>query len=123
VKRAAVASAIGLAGIVPHAIDDYRFGGPERFGVPEESFLWAFGLFAVVTALAAVWAASGSRTGLRWVFAVGVTWVVVATADHYQAFVSAVFREGFASRVWVWWIVVSQAVAAVLAWRELRATE
>jgi hypothetical protein len=119
-RRAVAASVLSLLGIVPHAIDDFVHGGPDRFGVPPVAFMWSFGVFAAGVAAAAAWAATGSRKGLRMVFAVGIVWALTAAGDHWQAFLSATFRESFASRLWVWLIVAFQGLAAVFAWRGLR---
>ncbi|TMK86023.1 MAG: hypothetical protein E6G44_05170 [Actinobacteria bacterium] len=108
-------SIVSLVGIVPHVMEDLRYGQAQNFHMTTVQFEWFSGAVAVVTTAAALACLSGARWGAAGVFVIGVLWSVLGATDHYRAFLPGTFREGLSSRVWVWLIVGLQGAAAIVA--------
>ena len=104
-----------LIGIVPHVMEDVRYGQAQNFHMTTVQFEWFSGVVVLATATAALGAMAGSREGTIAVLAIGILWSVIGAADHSRAFIPGEFRTGLSSRLWIWLIVGLQAAAAVMA--------
>jgi hypothetical protein len=109
-----------LLGVVPHVIEDLRYGQARNFHMTTVQFEWFSGVVVLATAAAALGSMAGSRFGTIGVLAMGVLWSVIGAADHYRAFVPGDFRTGLSSRLWVWLLIGLQAAASVTAALALR---
>ncbi len=114
-RLAARLSIASLLGIVPHVMEDLRYGQPHNFHLTTVQFEWFSGAIALATASAALLCLAGWRAGALGVLLIGVLWSVLGAADHYQAFLPGTFRGGLSSRTWVFMIVGVQAAAALAA--------
>jgi hypothetical protein len=112
---AAWLSIASLLGIVPHVMEDARFGQPANFHMTIVQFEWFSGFVVVATAASALSCLSGSRLGTYSVLVIGVLWAGLGAADHVRAFLPGQFRAGVSSRCWVWLLVGLQAAAAICA--------
>ena len=124
-RIAAWLSIASFVGIVPHVMEDLRYGQAHNFHMTTVQFEWFAGAIALITASAALLCLSGWRSGALGVLLIGLLWSVLGAADHYRAFLPGTFRTGLSSRAWVWSIVALQGAAAVtaaLALRSSRAT-
>jgi hypothetical protein len=113
-------SVASLLGIVPHVMEDLRYGQAEHFHMTTGQFEWFSGAVVLATAAAAMASLAGLRWGAYAVLFIGVLWSVFGAADHYRAFLLGTFREGVSSRVWIWLLVGPQAAAALTAGIALR---
>ena len=113
-------SALAVLPIVPHVMEDVAYDVPGRFGLSEQAFGWLVGAVLVVQLTAALGAVREHRPGYVGVLVFAVTWVVLALADHWQAFVADEFRGGIASRAAVWGIVATQLLASGFALSAIR---
>lgn len=121
-RLAATASALSILGIVPHALEDFDRGIPERFGVSPEAGASALALALTLQALAMIGSSSigvARTTSLVALATIGAGWTFAAIIDHPSAFTTTPFRDGLESRLAVWLIVVPQLIAVVLAIRAL----
>jgi hypothetical protein len=115
-------SIASLLGIVPHVIEDARYGQPQNFHMSVVQFEWFSGFVVLATAAAALWCLSGSRFGAYAVLLIGVLWAGLGAADHYRAFLPGAFRAGISSRCWVWLAVGLQAAATITAGMAIRSS-
>ena len=106
-------SIASLLGIVPHVMEDLRYGQAHNFHMTTVQFEWFSGAIALATAGAAMLCLTGWRSGAVGVLIFGSLWSVLGAADHYGAFLPGTFRDGLSSRVWVWLIVGFQAAATI----------
>jgi hypothetical protein len=113
-RVAAWLSIASLVGIVPHVMEDVRYGQAQNFHLTTVQFEWFSGVAVLVTAATALSCLSGSRFGAYAVILIGVLWAGLGAADHYRAFVPGDFRAGISSRCWVWLLVGLQAAAGVV---------
>jgi hypothetical protein len=104
-----------LLGIVPHVMEDLRFGQPRNFNMTTMQFEWFSGAVVLATAAVAMACLAGRRWGLFGVMLFGLAWSILGAADHLHAFLPGGFREGISSRLWVLFIVGFQAAAAAAA--------
>jgi hypothetical protein len=104
-----------LLGVVPHVMEDVRFGQAQNFHMTTVQFEWFSGVAIAATGVAALACLSGSRLGAYGVMLIGTLWAVIGGVDHHQAFLPGAFRTGLSSRVWVWLLAGLQAAAAVVA--------
>ena len=104
-----------LLGIVPHVMEDVRYGQAQNFHMTTVQFEWFSAFVVGATAAAALWCLSGSRHGAYAVLVIGLLWAGLGAADHYRAFLAAPFRDGLSSRCWIWLLVGLQAAAAITA--------
>lgn len=109
-----------LLGIVPHVMEDLRFGQPRNFNMTTMQFEWFSGAVVLATVVMAMACLAGRRWGVVGVLLFGLAWSVLGAADHLHAFLPGGFREGLSSRLWVVFIVGFQAAAAVGAILALR---
>lgn len=114
-RIAAGLSIASLLGIVPHVMEDIRYGQARNFHMTIVQFEWFAGAIALATAGAALLCLAGWRSGALGVLLIAVLWSVLGAADHYQAFLPGTFRDGLSSRAWVFIIVGVQAAAALAA--------
>lgn len=108
-------SIASLLGIIPHVMEDVRYGQAQNFHMTTVQFEWFSGVVVVATVAAAMASLAGSRWALYAVLVIGALWSVLGAADHSRAFLSGEFREGFSSRLWVWLLAGLQAAAAITA--------
>jgi hypothetical protein len=121
-RVAAWLSIASLLGIVPHVMEDARYGQAQNFHMTTVQFEW-FSAFAVLsTAAAALSCLSGSRLGEYAVFLIGALWVGLGVADHYRAFLPGAFRAGISSRCWIWLAIGLQASAMISAGMTMRSS-
>jgi hypothetical protein len=114
-RLAAWLSTSSLLGIVPHVMEDVRFGQARNFHMTTVQFEWFSGVAIAATAVAALSCFSGSRPGAYGVMVIGTLWAVIGGVDHHQAFLPGAFRAGLSSRLWIWMLAGLQAAAAVVA--------
>jgi hypothetical protein len=114
-RVAAWLSIASLLGIVPHVMEDARYGQAQNFHMTTVQFEWFTGLAVLTTVAAAMSCMSGSRFGAYAVLLIGVLWAGLGAADHYRAFIPGGFRAGISSRCWVWLLAGLQAAAAISA--------
>jgi hypothetical protein len=115
VRAAGWLSIASFLGIVPHVMEDARYGQAANFHMTTVQFEWFSGLAALATATAALWCLSGSRYGAYAVLLVGALWAGLGAADHYRAFLPGSFRAGISSRTWIWLLAGLQGAAAICA--------
>ena len=108
-------SIASLLGIVPHVMEDLRYGQAVNFHMTAVQFEWFAGAVVLATAGAAMSCLEGWRTGAVGVLLFGVLWSVLGAIDHRRAFLPGTFRAGLSSRAWVFMIVGLQAAAAIKA--------
>jgi len=108
-------SIASLLGIVPHVMEDLRYGQAHNFHMTTVQFEWFAGAVVLATAGVAMLCLEGWRSGAIGVLLFGVLWSVLGAVDHHRAFLPGTFRAGVPSRVWVFLIVGLQAVAALAA--------
>jgi hypothetical protein len=118
-RVAAWLSIASLLGIVPHVMEDLRYGQAVNFHMTTVQFEWFAGAIVLATAGAAMLCLEGWRSGAVGVLLFGVLWSVLGAIDHRRAFLPVTFRAGLSSRAWVFLIVGLQATAAVTAARSL----
>jgi len=114
-RIAAGLSATSFLGIVPHVMEDLRYGQAQNFHMTTVQFEWFSGAVALATAGAALLCLAGWRSGAVGVLLVGLLWSVLGAVDHYRAFLPGTFRDGTSSRIWVLVTVGLQAAAAIAA--------
>jgi hypothetical protein len=108
-------SIASLLGIVPHVMEDLRYGQAVNFHMTTAQFEWFAGAVVLASAGTAMLCLEGWRSGAVGVLLFGVLWSVLGAIDHHRAFLPGTFRAGLSSRVWVFLIVGLQAVAALAA--------
>ena len=113
-------SALSLAAIVPHLLEDLAYGLPDDLGLERTTAFWLAGLVVGLHLVVALASVEGRRWGSAGVLLVAIGWILAALWDHPGAFLPDEFRNGFPSRAWVWLLIGSQGFAALWAWRALR---
>ena len=121
-RVAAWLSIASFAGIVPHVIEDARYGQAANFHITVVQFEWFSGAVVLLTAVAAMLCLAGWRSGDVGVLLIGLLWSVLGAVDHHRAFLPGAFRAGLSSRIWIWLIIGLQAAAAITAGVALRRT-
>lgn len=121
-RIAAWLSIASFAGIVPHVMEDLRYGQAHNFHMTTVQFEWFSGAVALLTAGAAMLCLAGWRSGAVGVLLIGLLWSVLGAADHYRAFLPGAFRAGISSRCWIWLFAGLQAAAAIIAAVAVRRT-
>jgi hypothetical protein len=114
-RLAAGLSVASLVGIVPHVMEDLRYGQAANFHMSTVQFEWFSGVVVLATAAAAMACLSRSQWGAYAVVLIGAVWAVLGAADHLRAFLPGEFRSGLGSRLWIWLIVTLQAAASISA--------
>jgi hypothetical protein len=114
-RLAAWLSITSLLGIVPHVMEDARYGQAANFHLTILQFEWFSAFVVGATAAAALACLAGSRFGAYAVLVIGVLWAGLGAADHYRAFLPGPFRSGVSSRAWIVTFATLQASAAVCA--------
>ena len=114
-RVAAWLSIASLLGIVPHVMEDLRYGQAANFHMTTVQFEWFAGAVVLATAGAAMLCLAGWRSGAVGVLTFGALWSVLGAIDHHRAFLPGTFRDGLSSRAWVFLIVGLQAAAAIKA--------
>jgi hypothetical protein len=114
-RLAARLSIVSLLGIVPHVVEDLRYGQAANFHLTTVQFEWFAGAMVLATAGAAMLCLERSRSGAVGVLMFGALWSVLGAVDHHRAFLPGTFRDGLSSRTWVFMIVGVQACAALAA--------
>jgi hypothetical protein len=114
-SRLAWVSSVTFLFTIPHSIEDFSYGIPQRFGL--DFLTAAVGLGVVLTAQVWATAALHWRPMLaRWqLLVIGLFWVIGALADHASDLVSPTWRSGVPSKALVVGIIASQALAVALA--------
>lgn len=125
-RAAALAVALPLASLpflLPHVLEDFRWGIAERVGLPADVFASLVGFWLAAELLGAALAAQGRALGLATVAVTAAVWTAGGLWDHGLPL--AVFGLGFRGRplsaVWALGLIVTQAAAAVCALIALRA--
>ncbi len=114
-RLAAWLSIASLLGVVPHVMEDLRYGQAANFHMTTVQFEWFSGIVVLATAGAAMLCLAGWKSGAVGVLLIGLLWSVLGAADHYRAFLPGTFRDGLQSRVWVFVVIGLQAAAAITA--------
>jgi len=117
-RSARVAAWLSIAsflGIVPHVMEDVRYGQAANFHMTVVQFEWFAGAVALATAGCAMLCLAGWRSGAVGVLLIGLLWSVLGAIDHHRAFLPGTFRAGLSSRLWVFLIVGLQAASALAA--------
>jgi len=114
-RLAAWLSIASFIGIVPHVMEDLRYGQAANFHMTTVQFEFFSGIVVLATAGAAMLCLAGWKSGAVGVLLIGLLWSVFGAADHYRAFLPGAFRDGLSSRAWVCLIVTFQIAAAVAA--------
>ncbi|MBI3805619.1 MAG: hypothetical protein HY282_17860 [Nitrospirae bacterium] len=96
---------ISLAGFLvtlPHAVEDFVYGVPQKYGVglSVAGFLLAVGYFVQVYGIILL---MSERPAGRWItLMIGFTWLAGASWDHLLDLFSAEpYRQGAISRTWI----------------------
>ena len=125
-RAEALAIALPLASLpflLPHVIEDFRWGIAERVGLPADVLAALVGFAIAAQMLGAALAAQGRALGLAVIAATGAVWTAGGVYDHGLPL--AVFGLGFRGRalsaVWALGLIGTQAAAAVCALIALRA--
>ena len=114
-RVAAWLSIASLVGIVPHVMEDVRYGQAANFHMTTVQFEWFAGAVVLATAGAAMLCLAGWRSGAVGVLTFGALWSVLGAIDHHRAFLPGTFRAGLSSRAWVFVVIGLQAAAALAA--------
>ncbi len=118
---AAVFSALALAAVVPHVVQDAMLrvfpftGRSQLMGV-------VIGVALALQMLFALGAVRERRSSFLGVLVIAGLWVLLALANHFRAFLPGNFDGGLPARLSVWGVVGLQGLAALAALVALRAT-
>jgi len=114
----AIALSLGsLPFLLPHVLEDFERGIAERVGLAPGIGAAVLGAGLGVQFLAAVLAGRGWRGGLIVIALAGAVWTAGALWDHGPELLARGprFRDNALSALWVVGLVVTQALAALLA--------
>ena len=125
-RAAALAVALPLASLpflLPHVLEDFRWGIADRVGMPADVLAALVGFALAAQMLGAALAAQGRTVGLAVVAATATVWTAGGLWDHGLPL--ALFGLGFRGRalsaVWALGLIATQAAAAACALGALRA--
>ena len=114
----AIALSLGsLPFLLPHVLEDFERGIAQRAGLAPGAGAALLGAGLGVQFLALVLAGRGRRGGLIVVAVAGAVWTVGALWDHGPELLARAprFRGSALSALWVGGLIVTQALAALLA--------
>ena len=114
----AIALSLGsLPFLLPHVVEDFERGIAQRAGLAPGAGAALLGAGLGVQFLALVLAGRGRRGGLIVVAVAGAVWTVGALWDHGPELLQRGprFRGSALSALWVGGLIVTQALAALLA--------
>ena len=109
--------------LLPHVIEDFRWGIAARVGLPADVLAALVGFVLAAQMLGAALAAQRRALGLAVIAATGAVWTAGGVYDHgWPLVVSGLgFRGRALSAVWALGLIATQAAAAVCALAALRA--
>jgi len=118
-RRAATigVSLAGLPFIVPHVVEDFAEGLAQRVGLATDAGAFLLGGYLALQGWGLVLVGQGRRVGWVITFWVSLVWTLGAVVDHGPVVVAGGFRSGAVSVLWVVGLVLTQSLAAALAWR------
>jgi hypothetical protein len=109
-------SALTFLATVPHAVEDFQYGVPQKFGMTASAAGILLGVGYAVQAAGIVGVSRGKRWGLIVTLFVGLVWLSGALFDHLTDILSAAsYREGLLSRVLVLLIICLSAGVTLLS--------
>jgi hypothetical protein len=109
-------SVLTFLATVPHAVEDFHYGVPQKFGVPTSVAGLFLGIGFAVQVVGIIGISRGKRWGLAVTLLVGLGWLLGALFDHFVDILSNVtYREGLLSRVLVLLIIGLSAGVTLLS--------
>lgn len=122
-----VSSAALLVGLsVAHALEDFAYGVPARFGVAIAPAAVIVGLGYLAHVAIIVLAARDKAVGYFGNFAIAITWLVAAALDHpKEVLFVAPYRAGLISKSLIIGLMLTALVSSIislLAWKGVRKT-
>ena len=114
-------SAVGILVTVPHAVEDFVYGVPQKYGVSltTAGSLLALGYFVQIFGI--ILLSRGKRGGLFVSFLIGSAWLAGALWDHLHDLLNkAHYREGMISKIWIIGIIVWSGCLAAASFSNLR---
>jgi hypothetical protein len=112
-------SLASLPFILPHVVEDFAEGIAERVGLSTEIGALFLGGYLALQSLGLVLLGLGRRAGFVITFWIGLVWVAGALVDHGPTLLTATFRHGATSVLWVLGLIVTQAASSFLAGWEI----
>lgn len=115
-RRLAFISLAGFLATVPHVVEDFVYGVPQKYGVglSAAGMLVAAGYF--IQAYGIILLIEGKRAGSWISLMIGGAWLAGALWDHLADLVSAEpYRQGAVSRLWIAGVLLWSAALASAA--------
>ncbi|HET6371590.1 MAG TPA: hypothetical protein VFG95_10355 [Nitrospiria bacterium] len=109
-------SVLTFLATVPHAVEDFHYGVPQKFGVSASVAGLLLGIGYAVQVVGIIAVSRDKRWGLAVTLLVGLGWLLGALFDHLvDIFSSQPYREGLFSRVLVLLIIGLSAGVTLLS--------